>query len=333
MSAPIIAFFSNYSGAGTTSLVYHLAWMFNDLGARVLAADLDPQASLTAALIDEDRLEQLWPAEGEHPDTIDGCLAPLMRGSGDAASASFQAGVGFVLLPGDLRLAALEDEFSSQWVECISGNPKALSVVTAFWRILRETARFHRSDVILMDLGPALGGINRAALIAADYMAVPVAPDLFSVSALRSLGPTVRRWRGEWQEMLKTAPPAQPSGKAEPIGYILQQYPVRLDRLESHAGWTKRIPGEYRQFVLGADNTLPPSISNDPNCIASLKHYRNLMPMAREARKPIFHLTVADGAQGAYLEASREARKDFRSLAVEIARRTSNQLLSLFEPA
>lgn len=49
MSVPIIAFFNNKGGVGKTTLVYHLAWMFADLGVKVLAVDLDPQANLTAA--------------------------------------------------------------------------------------------------------------------------------------------------------------------------------------------------------------------------------------------------------------------------------------------
>ena len=53
MSALLVAFFNNKGGVGKTSLVYHLAWMYADLGVRVVAADLDPQANLTAAFIDE----------------------------------------------------------------------------------------------------------------------------------------------------------------------------------------------------------------------------------------------------------------------------------------
>lgn len=35
-----IAFFNNKGGVGQTSLVYHLAWMYADLGVSVVAADL-----------------------------------------------------------------------------------------------------------------------------------------------------------------------------------------------------------------------------------------------------------------------------------------------------
>ena len=51
-----IAFFNNKGGVGKTSLVYHLAWMYAELGLSVIAADLDPQANLTSMFIDEDQL-------------------------------------------------------------------------------------------------------------------------------------------------------------------------------------------------------------------------------------------------------------------------------------
>jgi chromosome partitioning protein len=58
-----VAFFNNKGGVGKTSLVYHLAWMYADLEYQVLAADLDPQANLTAAFLDEDGLERIWAAD------------------------------------------------------------------------------------------------------------------------------------------------------------------------------------------------------------------------------------------------------------------------------
>lgn len=35
-------------------LVYHLAWMYVDLGLPVVAADLDPQANLTSMFFDDE---------------------------------------------------------------------------------------------------------------------------------------------------------------------------------------------------------------------------------------------------------------------------------------
>jgi len=50
-----------------------------------------------------------------------------------------------------------------------------------------------------------------------------------------------------------------------------------------------------------------------------MKHYRSLMPMAMEARKPIFFLKSADGAIGSHTEAVRNCYTDFQKLAGKIA--------------
>ena len=69
MNVPVIAFFNNKGGVGKTSLVYHIAWMLADQDYRIIAVDLDPQGNLSAAFLDDDRLEELWP-EDQHPATI-----------------------------------------------------------------------------------------------------------------------------------------------------------------------------------------------------------------------------------------------------------------------
>jgi len=65
---------------------------------------------------------------------------------------------------------------------------------------------------------------------------------------------------------------------------------------------------------------------DDEQCLGLLKHYRSLMPMAQEARKPIFHLRPADGAIGAHLSAVKDAGRDFESVALEIADRVGLEI-------
>lgn len=108
------------------------------------------------------------------------------------------------LLPGDLALSRFEDDLSSQWLECVDGKrPRPFLVMSAFWTVLRSVADRHRADVVLVDVGPSLGAINRAALVASDHVVVPAAPDLFSLQGLRNLGPTLREWRDEWHQRLE----------------------------------------------------------------------------------------------------------------------------------
>ncbi len=155
MTPPIIAFFNNKGGVGKTSLVYHLAWMYSDLGLQVVAADLDPQANLTSAFLDEDRLEEIW--EGSNTDrynTVFQCIKPLLSGIGDIATPNLEKiEDGLNLLIGDLQLSGFEDELSSQWSACLDRKERAFRVISAFWRVLSQAASSVNADVVLVDLG------------------------------------------------------------------------------------------------------------------------------------------------------------------------------------
>lgn len=335
MTRPVIAFFNNKGGVGKTSLVFHLAWMYSKLGERVIAADLDPQANLTAAFLEEEQIEELWEESG-NPKTIFACLQPILRGIGDVlAPELILLDDSLALLPGDLDLSKFEDELSQEWLRCLDGNERAFRVVTAFWRILQSAAGAHGAKLILVDLGPNLGSINRAALVAADFVVVPLSPDLFSLRGLRNLGPTFRRWRDEWEGRLRKKPSSLdpvPSGAMKPLGYVIQQHSVRLDRpVKAYERWIARIPAEYRQHVLAEPEGSSVSISDDRHKLALLKHYRSLMPMAQEARKPMFDLKPADGAIGAHMESAQQAYRDFKALAREIAARAGIEVCSSIE--
>lgn len=330
MNPVIIGIFNNKGGVGKTSLVHHLSCMYAELGVRIVAADLDPQANLTAAFLDEDRLEELWP-EGAHPQTIYGFVSPLMKGVGNVASPHLETiDDNLALLAGDLALSGFEDELSDVWPKCLEGNERAFRVIRSFWEILHNAAKSHRADLVLVDLGPNLGAINRAALIGIDYLVVPLSPDLFSLQGLRNLGPTLWKWRSEWFERVKKKPQELkiPSGKMEPIGYIVLQHSVRLDRpVQAYERWIKRIPDEYRIAVLDEPKSRKLiTVEDDPNCLSLIKHYMSLMAMAQESRKPVFKLKPADGAIGAHLTAVQNAYSDFKKLAQKIARKTGISL-------
>jgi chromosome partitioning protein len=326
-----IALFNNRGGVRKSSLVYHLSWMYARLGVPVLAADLDPQANLTSMFLDEDRLEELWP-DGEHPDTVFGAIRPLLEGTGDIASPHVeQVGDNAFLLVGDLALAASEDELGSQWPDCLDRKGRAFRVISAFWRTIELAATEAGADLILIDVGPNLGAINRATLIAAQHVVIPLAPDLYSLQGLKNLGPTLRRWRGEWRERLSRNPVAGlslPAGTMTPEGYVVLQHAVRLDRpVKAYERWMARIPAVYRQAVLDASPAgAPQRVEADDHCLSALKHYRSLMPLAQEARKPMFLLTPADGAIGGHAKAVQDCYRDFEFLALNVAARCGVEL-------
>lgn len=207
-------------------------------------------------------------------------------------------------------------------------------MVSAFFRLTHSAIETQDADLAIVDVGPNLGAINRAALVAASHVVVPVAPDLFSLQGLRNLGPTLRRWRREWEDRLNRRPSSLPeaielpgTGMA-PTGYVVLQHAIRLDRpTRAYGKWAARIPGAYAEYVLetGTDVQDP---ARDPHCLASLKHFRSLMPMAQESRKPIFRLKPADGALGSHMQAAVAAGKSFEELAGRIARSVGVKILS-----
>lgn len=74
------------------------------------------------------------------------------------------------------------------------------------------------------------------------------------------------------------------------------------------------------EYVL-QDSTSAAEPMENPECLATLKHFRSLIPMGQEARKPIFRLKSADGAIGSHAQAVQEAYKDFQHLAKKILER------------
>lgn len=325
MSVPVIAFFNNKGGVGKTSLVYHVAWMLSEQGYRVVAADLDPQGNLSAAFLDDDRLEELWP-ESRQPPTIFGAVRPIQSGVGDISDPLLEPiNDRLVLIPGDMSLSQFEDDLSQVWPDCMDQKERAFRVISAFWRVMQRGAEMHRAEAVLVDLGPNLGAINRATLIASDCVVIPLGPDLFSLQGLRNLGPTLRTWRRGWTERLERNPVPElglPQGTMKPLGYIVMQHSVRRDRpVKSYDKWIGRMPTTYREFVLDVSVDGAPDVASDEHCLALLKHYRSLMPMAQEARKPIFLLKPADGALGAHVYAVQDAYKDFKELSMEILSR------------
>ena len=328
MTIPTLTFFNNKGGVGKTSLVYHLSWMFAEQGFRVLAVDLDPQANLTAAFLDEDRLASLWESTGTS--TIFRSVKPLLD-VGDFAAVDYQTmDSRLALIPGDLSLSGFEDELSSTWTGALSDKNKArpFRILTAFWRTAQESAARFDADLIVLDVGPNLGAINRAAMLASNHVIVPLGADLFSLQGLRNLGPTLRDWRAGWKRRRddwEKPDFALPPGDMQPAGYIALRHSVRLTRpVKAYTRWLDQIPFEFRQSVLAQELTNQkdaPSIDQDPLCLAMLKNYNSLMPLAQEARKPIFQLKSADGAIGSHANAVARAYSDFRVLALDIAKR------------
>jgi len=322
MTIPVITFFNNKGGVGKTSLVYHLAYILAEMRVRVVAIDLDPQANLTAAFLSEEELESLWETP-EPVSTIFRAIAPLSA-IGDLREPDLRRiSQDLYFLPGDVSLSGFEETLSGVWPASMgdSNHYRPFRILSSFWQIAQMAGKKVEADLILVDVGPNLGAINRSVLIASSHVIIPLGADLFSLQGLKNLGPTLRTWRSAWKKRIDNWPNPEfdlPKGEMQPVGYICQQHSVRLNRpVKAYDKWINRIPGVYREAILQQE-TVDLRPEEDPLCLATIKHYRSLVPMAQEYRKPIFFLTPADGAIGSHANAVKEAYLDFQVLAKKI---------------
>ncbi len=316
-----IIFFNNKGGVGKTTMVYHMAWMFAELGYRVLAADLDPQSNLSSMFLDEDRLAETL--EENAGLTIMDAITPIAEGEGYKSVYIEKVNKNIGLIIGNLALSLYEDKFSDAWLKCLDGDVYSFKVISAFKTLLEDAARKIKADVVLIDVGPNLGAINRTALISTDSVILPVASDLFSLQGIKNLGQTLVSWRRGWEKRKETYKKDNiediPSGDVRPRGYVIMQYTAKEKRpVKAYLKFANRIPGVYAQYILRKSSPAIGSVESDENCLGLLKHYHSLAPMSMEANKPIFLLKPSDGAIGAHVQAVRKAYQDFKNTTEKI---------------
>ena len=104
-----------------------------------------------------------------------------------------------------------------------------------------------------------------------------------------------------------------------PIGYVLLNPSVRENRpVKAYRKWANRIPRVYAEEILDTALDSVVEVEADAHQLALMKHFKSLMPMAQDARKPMFHLTAADGAIGGDSAAVADCRAQFKNLAFRI---------------
>lgn len=319
----IITFFNSKGGVGKTTTLYHIAWMLSELGIKTIAVDLDPQSNLTSMCLADEKLESIY--EGNKPVTILDALTPIVNGD-PAPPVHIEPINDYLgLILGNPALSTFEDTLSNAWLKCLNRDAYAFKITSIFSTIIHQAAQRSNAEVVLVDVGPNLGAINRAVTISSDYLITPVTSDVFSLLEIKSVGHTLRLWKEQWQQRKALKPENLtidiPEHTVTPAGYVIMQYSAKEGQpTQSYLKWANRIPNVYNEFVLGNANSHV-SVNNDTHCIGLLKHFRSLAPMSMEVHKPIFLLKPADGAIGAHLYAVQKAYDEFKALTESILKK------------
>lgn len=311
-----VCFFNNKGGVGKTSLVANLASQLGlNCGAKVLVVDADPQCNLTQYVLPEDDFVDAYSDEAA-TESIYSVIHPLSVGKGYSSKLPVRGSnsFGFDIVLGDPRLALKEDLLAQDWRDARSGGTRGLRTTFVFSDLIHKAKDY---DFVFFDMGPSLGAINRAILLAANYFVVPMSIDIFSLWAIKNISEALKVWNRDLSNGLKLAEdPSEIDAKLHSarlrfLGYVTQQHKERTEAgspriVEAYNAISSKIPAE---IVLRLGELF---IASDINPhLGDIKHLSSLAPKSQTLHAPMINVS----ASGSYTSMRKQAREIYTAIS------------------
>jgi cellulose biosynthesis protein BcsQ len=313
-----ISMFNNKGGVGKTTLTCNIASYFAlEMGKRILVVDCDPQCNATQLIMGEEFATQFyWNSSGnESITTIRDVLSPIEDGDSHISDKitpilSSKNRFGVDILPGHPGFSIVEDRLGAAWHELLGGDIGGIRKTN--WNASLTSLLSDRYDIVLYDLGPSLGSINRCVLIGCDYFLTPMGADIFSILGIRNISNWISHWLGLYRNSIGLAEQRNPGRLAEYtiardpgiatgyLGYTMQQYIAK-----SREG--QRIPTARYENIINMVPTvieeslkmyLKPGLSVANSHLGDVPHLYSLIPLAQSVAAPILALRSSDGLVG-----------------------------------
>lgn len=324
-----LVLFNNKGGVGKTTLSINISAALAELGKRVLLVDADPQCNLTSFFLSEPQLDGLLTESSEEGEgqTIWSSIKPVVRGRGPIQRINrYVAGhPNVTIAPGDVLLSEYEEELFDAWTLAFARRERGHYVLRALSDSVAVLARDAAADIVIYDVGPNIGPLNRTILLDCDAYITPVAADLFSLRALSSVGKSIKKWIEDYRTIRSLAAGSSHpllSGEPKYLGYITSAFKVNTGTraTDPHEQWENKIAPRVASRVVNVIREIGPNlVPSSGNKIGSVKHYQSLAPSAQEHKVAIGSLRGL--VNSGYNSTIEGAREEFQHLAVEILNR------------
>lgn len=290
------------------------------LDRRVLLVDTDPQCNLTSYLVDgevvDDLLDASDTAEGR---TVWSAVKPVSEALGAVARVEpIELGIeNMFLVPGDIRLSEFEADLTDFWAQCLQRKPRGFRGTTAISQLVDELSDELEIDYVLYDSGPNIGALNRVILLDCDEFIVPVAGDLFSLRALKTLGRSLVEWITSWDTIAGLAPADTPILPGRPAfgGYIAEGFRTYGGKpAREPARYLAQIEGQIHGEVVALLREVDPELAPERSSykLGEVKDFGVLVPASQREGTPLYEVSKGSRAQRA------AAREAFTSIAEAI---------------
>ncbi|WP_143884363.1 ParA family protein [Chryseobacterium binzhouense] len=320
--AKILSIFNNKGGVGKTTYMYHVAHLLARKNKKVLMVDCDSQCNLTSYTMENEDIEDAWKDGGN---SIFKIIEPVYEGIGDFNRLSpFTVEENLYLVPGDLNLSLYEDRLGDTWNSAKGGSRPDLRIQTSIFRYIDWCISELEIDLVLVDLGPNLGALNRSVLGGSDYFITPIAADLFSLKGTNNLGNKLVIWAEEWQQIRNSNQENGiliPNGAPVFLGYVVQQHNVRNNTEGMTRGWQlfgNKISATIQNNIINRLLPINQVQVRDDYRLGQIPNLHSLIPYSLNSKKPVFDCTQRDGLNGAHITTAKESVNHFTDIVETI---------------
>ena len=163
-----------------------------------------------------------------------------------------------------------------------------------------------RYDLVVFDVGPSLGALNRTVILASDYIVTPFGCDIFSILGIQNISSWIATWSNGYERAITHLKEDRPevvedypiytdlNQKFRFAGYSVQQYVTRSFKtgkrpVKAYDKIMKDIPTAVEDYLLKYRAEHNDKITTDYE-LGHIPYLYSLVPLAQSERSPIHQL-------------------------------------------